>query len=68
MIEEAKVMEIGIDKIDDDRNDRNLRYSIRDIPTFHGKGDVMPHTHLIEFQDLLDQKKMNCLNMVNLKK
>ena len=37
----------------DDRNDRSLRYSIRDIPTFDGKGDAMPHTHLIEFEDFL---------------
>ena len=29
----------------DDRNERSLRYSIRDIPTFDGKGDAMPHTH-----------------------
>ena len=32
-----------------DRNERGLRYSIRDIPIFDGKGDAMPHTHLIEF-------------------
>ena len=37
----------------DDRNERSLRYSIRDIPTFDGKGDAMPHTHLIEFEDFL---------------
>ena len=37
----------------DDRNDRSLRYSIRDIPTYDGKGDAMPHTHLIEFEDFL---------------
>ena len=37
----------------DDRNDRSLRYSIRDIPTFDGKGESMPHTHLIEFEDFL---------------
>ena len=36
-----------------DRNERSLRYSIRDIPTFDGKGDAMPHTHLIEFEDFL---------------
>ena len=38
----------------DDRDrsrDRSLRYSIRDMPTFDGKGDSMPHTHLIEFED-----------------
>ena len=40
----------------DDRNDRNdrnymsLRYS---VPTFDGKGDAMPHTHLKEFEDFL---------------
>ena len=33
--------------------DRSLRYSFRDIPTFDGKGDSMPHTHLIEFEDFL---------------
>ena len=35
------------------RNERGLRYSIRDIPIFDGKGDAMPHTHLIEFEDFL---------------
>ena len=30
----------------DDRNDRSLRYSIRDIPAFDGKGDAMPHTQM----------------------
>ena len=40
------------DDRDRSRNrDRSLRYSIRDIPTFDGKGDSMPHTHLIEFED-----------------
>ena len=29
----------------DNQHDRSLRYSIRDIPTFDGKGDSMsPHT------------------------
>ena len=37
----------------EDRNDRSLRYSIRDIPTYDGKGDAMPHTHLIEFENFL---------------
>ena len=36
-----------------DRNERSLRYSLRDIPTFDCKGDAMPHTHLIEFEDFL---------------
>ena len=36
-----------------DRNERGLRYSIRDIPIFDGKGDAMPHTHLIEFEDFV---------------
>ena len=36
-----------------DRNERGLRYSIRNIPIFDGKGDAMPHTHLIEFEDFL---------------
>ena len=50
------VMDIGHrqDRNDrDDRNDRSLRYSMRDIPTYDGKGDAMPHTHLIEFEDFL---------------
>ena len=37
----------------DDRNERSLRHSNRNIPTFVGKGDAMPHTHLIEFEDFL---------------
>ena len=36
-----------------ERDDRSLRYSMRDIPTYDGKGDAMPHTHLIEFEDFL---------------
>ena len=36
-----------------DRDDRSLRYSMRDIPTYDGKGDAMPQTHLIEFEDFL---------------
>ena len=39
-----------------DRNnqdDSSLRYSIRDIPTFDGKGDSLPHTHMMEFGDFL---------------
>ena len=36
-----------------DRNERSLRYSIRDISTFDGKGDAMPHTCLIGFEDFL---------------
>ena len=35
------------------QDDRRLRYSIRDIPTFDGKGDSLPHTHIIEFGDFL---------------
>ena len=35
------------------QDDRKLRYSIRDIPTFDGKGDSLPHTHMIEFGDFL---------------
>ena len=38
-----------------DRNERGLRYSIRDIPIFDGKGDTMPHTHLRTFLQILDQ-------------
>ena len=37
----------------DDRNERSLRYSIRDIPNLDGKGDAMPLTHLTEFEDFL---------------
>ena len=37
-----------------DKSERGLRYSLRDIPTFDGKGDAMPHTHLIEFEDFLE--------------
>ena len=37
----------------DNQDDRNLRYSIRDIPTFDGKGDSIPPTHMIEFGDFL---------------
>ena len=29
------------------QDDRNLGYSIRDIPTFDGKGDSLPHTHIV---------------------
>ena len=36
-----------------DRNERGLRYSIRNIPIFDSKGDAMPHTHLLEFEDFL---------------
>ena len=36
-----------------DRDDRSLRYSMRDIPTYDGKGDAMPQSHLIEFEDFL---------------
>ena len=35
------------------QDDRRLRYSIRDIPTFDGKGDSLSHTHMIEFGDFL---------------
>ena len=37
-----------------DKSERGLRYSLRDIPTFDGKGDAMPYTHLIEFEDFLE--------------
>ena len=39
-----------------DRNnqdDWSLSYSIRDIPTIDGKGDSLPHTHMMEFGDFL---------------
>ena len=35
------------------QDDRSLRYSIRDIPTFDGKGDSLPHTNMLEFGDFL---------------
>ena len=35
------------------QDDRSLRYSIRDIPIFDGKGDSLPHTHVMEFGDFL---------------
>ena len=35
------------------QGDRSLRYSIRDIPTFDGKGDSLPQTHMMEFGDFL---------------
>ena len=39
---------------DRDRSrDKSLSYSIRDIPTFDGKGDSIPHTNLIKFEDFL---------------
>ena len=37
----------------DNQDDWSIRYSIRDIPTFDGKGDSMPHTYMIEFGDFL---------------
>ena len=37
----------------DSQDDWSLRYSIRDISTFDGKGDSMPHLHMIEFGDFL---------------
>ena len=37
----------------DNQDDWSLTYSIRDIPTFDGKGDSLPHTHMIEFGDFL---------------
>ena len=36
------------------QDDRSLSYSIRDIPTFDGNGDSLPHTHMLEFSDFLD--------------
>ena len=35
------------------QDDRSLRYFFRDIPTFDGKGDSLPHTHMMEFGDFL---------------
>ena len=36
------------------QDDRGLSYSIRDIPTFDGNGDSLPHIHMLEFSDFLD--------------
>ena len=36
------------------QDDRSLSYSIRDVPTFDGNGDSLPHTHMLEFDDFLD--------------
>ena len=36
------------------QDDRGLSYSIRDIPTFDGNGDSLPHIHMLEFGDFLD--------------
>ena len=35
------------------QDDSSLRYSIRDIPTFDGNGDSLPHTHMMKFGDFL---------------
>ena len=35
------------------QDDRSLRYSSRDIPTFDGNGDSLPYTHMMEFGDFL---------------
>ena len=36
------------------QDDRSLSYSIRDIPTFDGNGDSLPHIHMLEFSEFLD--------------
>ena len=36
------------------QDDKGLSYSIRDIPTFDGNGDSLPHIHMLEFNDFLD--------------
>ena len=36
------------------RDDRSLSYSIRDIPTFAGNEDSLPYIHMLEFSDFLD--------------
>ena len=36
------------------QDDRSLSYSIKDIPTFDGNGDSLPHIHMLEFGDFLD--------------
>ena len=36
------------------QDDRSRSHSIRDIPTFDGNGDSLPHIHMLEFSDFLD--------------
>ena len=36
------------------QDDRGHSYSIRYIPTFDGNGDSLPHIHMLEFSDFLD--------------
>ena len=36
------------------QDDRGLSYSIRDIPIFDGNGDSLPHIHMLEFGDFID--------------
>ena len=36
------------------QDDWGLSYSIRNIPTFDGNGDSLPHIHMLEFSDFLD--------------
>ena len=36
------------------QDDRGLSYSITDIPTFDGNGDSLPHIHMLELSDFLD--------------
>ena len=36
------------------QDDRSLSYYIKDIPTFDGNGDSLPHIHILEFSDFLD--------------
>ena len=35
------------------QDDRSLRYSVRDIPTFDGNGDFLPQTHMMKFSEFL---------------
>ena len=45
------------------QNDRGLSYSIRDIPTFDGNGDSLPHIHMLEFNDFLDTTGLEFRNL-----
>ena len=36
------------------QDDWSLSYFIKDIPTFHGNEDSLPHIHMLEFSDFLD--------------
>ena len=45
------------------QNDRGLSYSFRDMPTFDGNGDSLPHIHMLEFNDFLDTTGLEFRNL-----